>query len=220
MANDQIRKQYIDAATQVLEQEGLEAITARRISAMVGMNPANIYRHFSDLNELSMYASVSILKSYILDVRANFDTTQGIYQNFIHMWELFCQHVFQNVLVFDQLFFGVNRDRLPDIVRQYYSLYPEQLEGFEGGWKEMLSSGSFDERCRISVQLCCEAGIFRREDMEMLLAVPRYVFMGCLHEAINSPNEPERLMQLSRQCMRYLNGFFELYRQSEEETCL
>lgn len=210
---DSVKKRYIDAAIAVMEQEGLEAVTARRVSGMVGMNPANIYRHFEDLNELCMFASLSILKEYLLEMRAQFRKTQDSYENLIQSWEVFCENAFQNILVFDQMFFGTNRDRLPGIAKEYYEMYPEQLEGFDGSWKDVVTSGSFEERCRIALQHCCTAGYFRKDDLETLTEVPRYLFMGYLHEAMNTPNNAERMERLCRECLSYVKQFFQRYRQ-------
>ncbi len=210
---DSVKKRYIDAAIAVMEKEGLSAVTARRVSGMVGMNPANIYRHFADLNELRMFASLSILKEYLLAMRAHFSKTQDSYENLIQSWEIFCENAFQNILVFDQMFFGVNRDRLPEIAKEYYELYPEQLEGFDGSWKDVVTSGSFEERCRIALQQCCKAGYFRQDDLETMIEVPRYLFMGYLHEAILSPDDTQKMQRLSQECMNYLKRFFRMHRQ-------
>ena len=210
---DSVKKRYIDAAITVMEQEGLEAVTARRVSGMIGMNPANIYRHFEDLNELCMFASLSILKEYLLEMRAQVQKTQDSYENLIQSWEVFCENAFQNILVFDQMFFGINRDRLPGVAREYYEMYPEQLEGFDGSWKNVVMSGSFEERCRIALQECCTAGYFQKDDLERLIEVPRYLFMGYLHEAVHSPNDTEQMQKLCRECLTYVKQFFQMYRQ-------
>ena len=54
---EEIREMAIQAATSVLEQDGHEALTARRIATEIGYAPGTLYNVFSDLDELILYVN-------------------------------------------------------------------------------------------------------------------------------------------------------------------
>lgn len=43
---------FIDAATQIIDEEGVEAVSARRVAELAGYSYATIYNYFKDLNDL------------------------------------------------------------------------------------------------------------------------------------------------------------------------
>ncbi len=58
----EIREMAIQAATNVLEDEGGENLTARRIAKAIGYAPGTLYNVFADLDELLLYVNVRALE--------------------------------------------------------------------------------------------------------------------------------------------------------------
>lgn len=57
-----IATSLIHAAQQIIFTEGLANVTLRKVSKLANVNTAILYRHFSDLDELLLFASIDLLK--------------------------------------------------------------------------------------------------------------------------------------------------------------
>lgn len=67
MGNKEIQRQrmmtyFIDAAKEILKEEGLKGITARKIGEKAGYSYATIYNYFGDLNSLLMFCVFDFLE--------------------------------------------------------------------------------------------------------------------------------------------------------------
>lgn len=61
-------KKYIEAAYQIMTEEGVEAISARKLARILGCVPSSAYKHFQGLDELILYASFRYLKGYCIEI--------------------------------------------------------------------------------------------------------------------------------------------------------
>ncbi|MEC9485352.1 MAG: TetR/AcrR family transcriptional regulator [Candidatus Izemoplasma sp.] len=60
----QRNKQYfIDAAKTIIEQEGIESVSARKVADIAGFSYATIYNYFKDIDSLLTYTAVDYLQS-------------------------------------------------------------------------------------------------------------------------------------------------------------
>ncbi|MDI1463535.1 TetR/AcrR family transcriptional regulator [Catellatospora sp. KI3] len=53
------KQRVIEVATRILEQEGAEAVSVRRIAAEVGVTPMALYRHFPNREELLAHVATA-----------------------------------------------------------------------------------------------------------------------------------------------------------------
>lgn len=53
---------FIDAAKSIIEEEGVEGVTARKVGKLAGYSYATIYNYFEDLKELLAYCAMDYLK--------------------------------------------------------------------------------------------------------------------------------------------------------------
>ncbi len=68
MRSDISKKSYIRAAYDILQEKGPEGLTIRSVADRLNCNSANLYRYFSNLEELALYASLKYLDDYIREV--------------------------------------------------------------------------------------------------------------------------------------------------------
>ena len=55
---DWIFARFINAAAEIMEEEGVESLTLRKVSGRAGYNSATLYNYFNDLEHLVACASV------------------------------------------------------------------------------------------------------------------------------------------------------------------
>ena len=78
---DLSRKDYVELASRIIKEEGVGAVSIRRMAAELGCSSASMYRYFDNLDELLFYAQLDALNEYILDlsIRERNGRTYGMY---------------------------------------------------------------------------------------------------------------------------------------------
>ena len=66
---------FIRAAREIVDLEGVENVSIRKVASLAGFNSATIYLYFKDLDELITLASISYLENYCRTLAA--DILQG-----------------------------------------------------------------------------------------------------------------------------------------------
>ncbi|MBQ3291830.1 MAG: helix-turn-helix transcriptional regulator [Mogibacterium sp.] len=125
----------ISAAMKMIRENGIQSVSARSLGSQVGMNSALIYRYFKDIDEVVLFACVHALQEYNADMTNSFsqfektigpDVSDDEYDEKLYYlsWELFCSHAFRNPEEYNILFFSKHSDKLPEIIKEYYELFP------------------------------------------------------------------------------------------------
>lgn len=137
----------IRATRSLILSEGLSHVTIRKIGDAVGMNSASMYKFFADLDELLLFACVDVFKSYTDDLYDSMlNAGVSAREEYLTVWSLFCKHAFLHPECMNHLFFSRHSKKLEHIIREYYDLFPEQLEGISDNLQLMLRSADFNER--------------------------------------------------------------------------
>lgn len=124
----------IRSAMEMIQETGIQSVSARSLGSRVGMNSALIYRYFRDIDELVLFACVHVLQGYtteMVESSAGLDPdSDDSYDVDIYMlsWKLFCKHAFNNPEEFNILFFSRHSANLPNVIREYLELFPPERE--------------------------------------------------------------------------------------------
>lgn len=156
MAHKELKKKrilifFIEAAQQIIENDGIEAITLRKVADLAGYNGATLYNYFEDLDHLILFASLKYLKLYNLEVVKQLKKCKNEREKFITMWQTFCKISFKYPQPFYQVFFNKHSGSLDIICKQYYELFPEDIGTRDKNLKEILSGTRLGERNKVSL---------------------------------------------------------------------
>ena len=66
------KEKYISKTYEIISQDGVGALSIRRLAEELHCNSANLYRYFNGQDELVLYASLKYLKRYLAEVRPLF----------------------------------------------------------------------------------------------------------------------------------------------------
>lgn len=204
---EKIISAFISAAREIIETSGLDGLSIRRVAALTGYSSATIYIYFPNVDVLVTMACISYLESYCRAIAADMDKMRSSYDAHMHTWELFCRFAFDRPQIFYHLFYVPHTVELEETLRDYYKLYPRQLEDIEGPVREMLLGGCLEDRCmKVLWPLAQERGI-SREDCEMINDISICYFRKLLEmRCNNSPQgrDKEVLMAKMSKCLVFL----------------
>lgn len=193
MKKDLIKKTY-----DILRAEGIQNIKIRRIATELGCTSTVIYKHFDDLDHLVTFASIWYLKDYIEDFKTIVKSDMNILDMNLKLWERFSYYAFQDIPLFELLFWGKYKESLGDMVFEYYHMFRDEMVGFDGLSASIIFNNDLREREYIMLRRAASTGCINYEDIEILSYVVTSLFHGFLLEYNNrnaAAEGVERFMQ-------------------------
>lgn len=159
-----IQRYFISAAKELLDTEGLSAITIRRVSAMAGYNSATLYNYFDDLNHLSFLACMEALENYNQILTQRLEGIEDPLDLYLTTADCFAEFSYKSPEVFWQLFYDCPEDRREAYVKEYYGLFPSDCSEKHQPLDEAKLTHNLDERHYIFLSGCIEAGYLSKEN--------------------------------------------------------
>jgi len=183
---DQILVSFIRAAREIMDAEGIEKISIRKIAALTGFNSATMYLYFPNADVLITMASMSYLEEYCRTLAADMPLMRTSRDAFFHSWEVFSRFAFAQPKIFFHIFYEEHTVPLDEIVEEYYRLFPDQLRDIDGIVYDMLRGGTLADRSwTILLPLTKELGISEsdaRTINEMAIAYFRSLLEKCCRD--------------------------------------
>lgn len=140
------RRDYVALASKIIKEEGVKAISIRRLAKDLGCSSASMYRYFKNLDELLFYAQLDALNDYILDLSRREKDWKDIWDAHFGIWESYAHAAFKNPQAFEAIFYqNLNKD-LGEALKEYYDMFPETIVRVSPMIKEMLEVPSYYER--------------------------------------------------------------------------
>ncbi|PBI15114.1 TetR/AcrR family transcriptional regulator [Clostridioides difficile] len=185
MTNKELQKKrilmyFIEAAQNIMENEGIENITLRKVADMAGYNSSTLYKYFKNLDHLISFASIKYFKDYNLNISRCIENVNDEYKKYIIMWKLFCKHSFDNAQSFYQVFFNLSSDELSYITKQYYDMFPEDLGIHDSDISLMITGESIKERNKILLNNLVDTGYIPAKDLDIINDIIISVYQNLL----------------------------------------
>lgn len=160
---------FINTTQEMIDEQGLEALSIRKIAERAGFHNSTIYLHFKDLDELLMLASMKHFHVYSQALEELSKKNSSPTDTFLSIWELFCDSIFENPDIFYNFFHGKRSKNLEVIMRKYYDIFPDERNSFSEEIEYMYFGNNIDERSlRIIQPLISEDTAVTKENVHML----------------------------------------------------
>lgn len=193
---------FIRTAREIIDMEGVDEVSIRKVAKVTGYNSATMYLYFADVDELITLASMSYLENYCRTLAADIPKLQNAYEVYLHTWSVFCQYAFTYPQVFYRLFYRPHSKPLDTIVERYYDIYPRQLEHTSGPLREMLHAGDLESRNIEVLRPLIGEGIIERKDLDVINSMTVCYFRKLLEEHC----QEQGALITGRQTKRLLDG--------------
>ena len=210
-----MKKYLVQATLNILKSEGIDSIKIRRIAKDVGCTSTVIYKHFEDLEHLIAFAAIRILKDYIQDFRELMSNGNlSIMEIYLCSWEHFAHYAFENIHIFELLFFGKYKKDIGDIILDYFHLFNDEVEtkDFDALSASVLFSGDLRERSKILLRRAAAVGELSFGDVSMLSDMLASLFHGILLEYKDKYREPGMAQEGTEKFLNMLYSIADKYR--------
>lgn len=176
---------FIEAAAQIIEEEGLEAVTIRKVADLAGYNSATLYNYFENLDHLKLYAALRFLKPYVEDLPHCLAGACDALDRYLRIWRCFCRHSFEQPHIYNAIFFANTRASVGKLLEEYFSLYPQELEEQPPEVLPMLLERNICARGKASMRAVVEEGFIAPEDVEDVNEMTMLIYQAMLSRVLN-----------------------------------
>ncbi len=175
---DLSRKDYIELTSKIIKEEGIKAVSIRRIASELGCSTAILYRYFENLNELLYYTQLEALNVYISDLSVKEKTWNNLWDVHFGIWEAYALEAFRNPEAFECIFYkNMNRD-LGKALEEYYEMFPNAIIHVSPLIKEMLTLSNYYDRDMFICNKLVEAGEITEENAKKMNHLYCTLFLG------------------------------------------
>ncbi|MCI2062407.1 MAG: TetR/AcrR family transcriptional regulator [Eubacteriaceae bacterium] len=148
----------IEAASDVMENEGESRCTMRQIADRAGYNVATLYNYFTDQDHLMMYASVKYISAYADDLDRALAREKDPLVRYKTLYDVFLKHAFARPAVFYNLFYGPYRQELEKVMHEYSEIFPGFLDGYDEHVRAVMLEGDIYRRDKVMIDAAVSAG--------------------------------------------------------------
>lgn len=179
---------FIEATQELILEDGIENLSIKKIAEKAGYNSATIYNYFENLEELILYASINYLKKYLQELKGEILPNMKAVEIYRIVYKIFTRHSFEQPEIFYTLFFGKYSDRLDSVIKKYYEIFPQEIEGQLDLTKAMLTQGDIHSRDVPIINQMIKEGDLKKEEaffiMESIVRVHHSYLTDLLQKKI------------------------------------
>lgn len=196
---------FIGAAREIIEKESIQNITIRRVGELAGYNSATIYKYFDDLNHLKFFAAMTYLNDYIEEIPKYIKDAENSKEIYFKVWDCFIDNSFKIPNIYQALFLADLKNDLELYVKQFYDIFPLDIEKHPVYIQEMLRSNSLNRRSKVLMDKCVEDGLINSENSVMAdeIIISLYEsYLGRVYKKLIGSNEAREILE------RYIREVF------------
>lgn len=211
MRKEELRKRFVETASRILAEEGVNAITTRRIGREMHCNSANIYYYFKDLDELIAYASMESFTNYLKEVSSCCATAGSALEAYRTSWEHMTNTACSMPQLYEKLMYGKYSDDLGRVCAGYFHLFPEKEMALDPSIvKNVTDERSSGREKHIVIWRCVEDGWFTQQDADIMSRLLSCLQMELLQELISEKISEEEFKKRFWECADRMIAAFRL----------
>ncbi len=200
---------FIDAANIIIKEEGIEHVTLRKVAKTAGYNSATLYNYFENLDHLLIFASMKCLKEYSNLLPDYLKGKSNALDKYFAIWRCFINSSFRNPKVYNLIFLSHFSDSLNNIIKEYYDMFPEDLENSHYV-ENLFLEGSIYKRNTHILNSCASEGFINKEDIDDINEMTIFIYRSMLNDVSNN-SLPYDLATAEEKLIRYFRQIIKSY---------
>lgn len=176
---------FLDAATEVIVEEGIDHFTIRKIADKAGYTSSTAYNYFKDLTHLKFFAAMRFTKDYIEALPEYLDKGNNTIEKWLYSWECFCRYSFEQPKIYSVIFMDDLGSVPEELMEHYYQVYKDDLIGLPEQIKEIIMEGKFSKRSALYVQAAVDEGFIKQDDVDLIADLTLMIWKGMMNTVMN-----------------------------------
>lgn len=175
---------FIEATEDLMKEDDIDKISIRKIAKRAGYNSATIYYYFEDLEHLILFASIRYLREYTSALAKNIKKEMTTLEKYRTVYETFNYYAFRSPIIFHNMFFGKYSPMLLEVIKEYYDIFPDDLEGHDELLRGLLTQGNMYYRDKQIVDQLVSEGIIDEGKSDITLKIIISIHESYVYEAM------------------------------------
>ncbi|PIC63492.1 TetR family transcriptional regulator [Sporosarcina sp. P13] len=201
---------FIEATEQVIEKEGVQHVTARKIADLAGYTSSTIYNYFEELNHLIFFGSLRFLDEYITDLSKYIDREEEPLEKYLSSWECFCKHSYNNPQIYNVIFISDLGSELNELLKRYYKIYPNDLLKLPEEIKMLVMENDLSKRSKGMLHNAVQNKHLSDESLEAIVDITILMWKGMLTTLLNNRTHytPEQATAITMNYIREIMSHY------------
>lgn len=175
---------FIEATEDLMKEDDIDKISIRKIAKRAGYNSATLYYYFEDLEHLILFASIRYLREYTSALAKNIKKDMTTIEKYRTVYETFNHYAFRSPVIFHNMFFGKYSPMLLEVIKEYYDIFPDNLEGHDELLRGLLTQGNMYSRDKQMVDQLVSEGTIEDKKSDITLKIIISVHESYVYEAM------------------------------------
>ena len=199
---------FIEAADEIIKEEGVGAITIRKVADKAGYTSATLYNYFDNLNHLIFLATMKHLEEYNDEVELRVKSCKTPVEIYLVMSECFCEHSFRKPEIYDLLFYSNQDGKVEEHTRQYYELFESKKKDIPPTLSKIIGINNLYQRSFLIVMDCVSGGFFTAQNAEDFNEIAMLLYRGILKDVLSGKLSATNAVAKTMRYYRQLMGFY------------
>jgi AcrR family transcriptional regulator len=182
---NRIMRYFIEATVKIIEEEGIDQVTIRKVGDLAGYNSATIYNYFQDLSHLIYFSAMTFLKKFTDDLPNYIVRGKNPLEKYLLIWECFCKYSFEDPQIYNAIFSSNLGGQPDELAKNYYQTFPLDIIEIPEEFLPMVLEGSLSERGRLALAKCIEEGYIKEENAGTVNEMAMLIWQGMLTLLLN-----------------------------------
>ena len=202
---------FVDATVKIIEEEGIEAVTVRKVAELAGYTSSTIYNYFDELSHLVFFASMRFLESYTQELSYYMKHGKNSLEKYLKTWECFCKHSYSKPQIYQALFISDLGSHPEELLRKYYDMYNQDLTDLTEDTKSLIFETNISKRSHFVLKKAAEEGLINSNNLEEINEIGILIWKGMLTTILSNRRSytPEEATHLTMKYIKQitLNSF-------------
>ena len=203
---------FVDATAEIIEEEGIKNVTARKIAEKAGYTSSTIYNYFGDLSQLIFFASMRFINEYIQEVTSFMEQGETYLEKYILSWECFCRYSFKQPDIYHAIFIADLGETPKSLLEKYYAVYSDELIGIPDEIRMLLLEHNLTKRNKAFLEKSFKEKFqgngFPPEMVEEINEVFILIWQGTMSAIMNKRVDYE-IEKVAEKTIKYMRSILE-----------
>lgn len=172
---------FVSATEKIMQEEGINKVTIRKVSDLAGYSSATIYSYFENIDHLIMFSSLKFLDEFIAAIPEYTKDCKKSLDVYKAVWKAFAHFAFKKPEIFQVMFFSKIDKKMDSFYTEYYCIYPINDEGYPKDIQGMLRGTNIYNRNELLMRQAVEDGFISKESKDEINEMSIFIFESILH---------------------------------------
>ena len=153
-------KLFMEATQEIIEKEGIENATIRKISELAGYNSSTIYNYFENVEKLISFTLIKIVMEYFNSLYLLGKKENKSYIRFLLTWREYASFSFEKPEIYKYVFYSEHTYNILNMVNSYLDWFPSNILSESDEIAQKVLGKSINSRDDLILIPCIRDGYF------------------------------------------------------------